>query len=305
MRRIFTFGETILDIIFKNGAPVAARPGGAMLNTAVSLGRCGLPVNLISEISDDIVGAWILDFLNKNRVKTDHLHIYQDGATPIAIATLDDAGEASYSFYKPYPKERLSRKFPELTSEDILLFGSFYSVTPEIRPKVAKFICSAKDRGALIIYDPNIRANHAGKIKELRHLIDENLKMADIVRASNVDLENIFNTSNLEECIDKIVDYDNILILTRGENEVSLVSGKNRIHKTPDKITLVSTIGAGDSFNAGMIYGICQNHIDNSNKSQMSESIYHSLLHAGLDFAGSCCQSFDNYISEDFATQLR
>ena len=43
MRKIYAIGETVFDIIFKNGQPQAAKPGGAMLNSAVSLGRMGLP----------------------------------------------------------------------------------------------------------------------------------------------------------------------------------------------------------------------------------------------------------------------
>ena len=66
MRRIFAIGETVYDIIFKGTQPVSAKPGGAMLNTAVSLGRLNLPVHFISEYGYDIVGDIINNFLNKN-----------------------------------------------------------------------------------------------------------------------------------------------------------------------------------------------------------------------------------------------
>ena len=63
MKKIYTIGETVYDIIFKNCQPIAAKAGGSMLNSSVSLGRLGLPVSFISEIGKDQVGGFIFVFL--------------------------------------------------------------------------------------------------------------------------------------------------------------------------------------------------------------------------------------------------
>jgi len=73
MRKIYGIGETVFDIIFKNEQPQAAKAGGAMLNSTVSLGRIGLPVSLISEYAGDNVGKLIDSFLTANGVGTDHV----------------------------------------------------------------------------------------------------------------------------------------------------------------------------------------------------------------------------------------
>ncbi|MFH0842373.1 MAG: PfkB family carbohydrate kinase, partial [Bacteroidota bacterium] len=86
MRKIYGIGETLLDIIFKNSQPQAAKPGGAMLNSTVSLGRIGLPVYLISEYADDDVGSMIDNFLHENGVGTTYVDHYKDGKTALAIA---------------------------------------------------------------------------------------------------------------------------------------------------------------------------------------------------------------------------
>jgi len=79
MRKIYTIGETVLDILFKNNMPVTAKAGGACLNSAVTLGRIGLPVYFIGEYGMDEVGNFINSFLKDNGVSTDYVYRYYDG----------------------------------------------------------------------------------------------------------------------------------------------------------------------------------------------------------------------------------
>lgn len=79
MRKVYAIGESLVDIIFRNGHPQAAKAGGSMLNTAVSIGRIGLPVFLITEYANDDVGNLIDGFLNENNVSTRHTARFDDG----------------------------------------------------------------------------------------------------------------------------------------------------------------------------------------------------------------------------------
>ena len=160
MRKIYTIGETLYDIIFQNNQPIASKPGGAMLNTAVTLGRLQLSVNLISEYSDDPVGEKIETFLEENHVQTDHIYKYHDGQTAIALAFLDKDNNASYTFYKSYPAERLNIRIPEFQKDDILIFGSFFALNFEVRDKLLDLLQKAREQGAIILYDPNFRSPH-------------------------------------------------------------------------------------------------------------------------------------------------
>ena len=63
MRKVIGIGETILDIIFRNGQPTAAVPGGSVFNGIMSLARTGIPVSFISETGNDRVGNTILQFM--------------------------------------------------------------------------------------------------------------------------------------------------------------------------------------------------------------------------------------------------
>ena len=86
MRRVFGFGETVLDIIFKDGQPVAAKPGGSVLNSFVSLGRLGWNPFFISEYANDDVGELIDTFLTGNGVNTHYVNRFSDGKSALALA---------------------------------------------------------------------------------------------------------------------------------------------------------------------------------------------------------------------------
>ena len=74
MRKVIGIGETILDIIFHNGQPTTAVPGGSVFNCIVSLARAGVPVNFISETGNDQVGKNILQFMKENKVGTEYIN---------------------------------------------------------------------------------------------------------------------------------------------------------------------------------------------------------------------------------------
>lgn len=100
MRKVIGIGETILDIIFHNGQPTTAVPGGSVFNCIVSLARAGVPVNFISETGNDQVGKNILQFMKENKVGTEYINVFPDGKSPISLAFLDDCSDAEYLFIK-------------------------------------------------------------------------------------------------------------------------------------------------------------------------------------------------------------
>ncbi|GAI19718.1 unnamed protein product, partial [marine sediment metagenome] len=158
-----------------------------MLNSAVTLGRLRLPVNHISEYSDDPVGEKIETFLEENHVQTDHIYKYHDGQTAIALAFLDKDNNASYTFYKSYPAERLNIRIPEFKNDDILIFGSIFALNFDVRNKLLDLLQKAREQGAIILYDPNFRSPHQEELPSLKPVILQNMSFADIVRGSDED----------------------------------------------------------------------------------------------------------------------
>ena len=305
MRKIYGIGETVLDIIFKDGQPQAAKAGGSVLNSVVSMGRMDLPVSFISEYGQDDVGDLIDRFLKDNGVDTSSVHRFHDGSTSLALAFLNEKNDAHYTFYKDFPEKRLDINFPVVEKDDIVQCGSFYAIWPEIREKFKKFIRTAKDKGALVLYDPNFRNTHVSELDILKPLIIENMKMTSLLRGSDEDFKNIFGAVNIDEAWEVVKEYCNCLVYTANVEGVYVrttsFSGKFPVKK----IKPVSTIGAGDNFNAGMTTSIFQNNIKNGQLEQLNEKEWTKIISTAVDFATHVCLSYENYISKEFAKELK
>ena len=305
MRRVIGIGETILDILFKNNRPTAAVPGGSVFNGLISLGRAGVNVTFISEVGGDRVGNIILDFMRANGVSTDNVNVYPDRKSPVSLAFLNEKNDAEYSFYKDYPNLRLDMQMPEITSEDIVMFGSFYAITPQLRDKVRELLDKAREVGAIIYYDVNFRSSHANEAIKLMPTILENFEYADIVRGSVEDFGNMFKLSDADKIYkDKIAFYCPRFICTNGGEGLCLRTKSVSKDYPVTQIETVSTIGAGDNFNAGLVFGLLKSRIRRSDLDELTEADWDKIVASGMSFSREVCMSIDNYISKEFAATL-
>ena len=305
MRKIYGIGETVFDIIFKSGQPQAAKAGGAMLNSTVSLGRIGLPVSFISEYANDNVGEIIDNFLQENGVGTDFIDHFKEGKTKLALAFLNEKNDASYTFYQDYPEQRLNIKFPGIIKDDIILCGSIYAITYEIRKKFMDLISMAKKNGAIVIYDPNFRPSHSSDLDKLLPLIVENMQNAKLIRGSDEDFKNIFGAATPDEAWKVVSKYCNCMVYTANAEGVFVRTISYSGRFSVKAIKPVSTIGAGDNFNAGMMAAIYRNQITGDQLDKMGEESWSKVISMGVDFATNVCLSYENYISEEFAGELK
>ena len=306
MRKVIGIGETVLDIIFKQGQPIGAVPGGSVFNGIISLGRAGIPALFISETGNDRVGQHIIQFARDNGVNADNINVFPDSKSPVSLAFLNDNNDAEYLFYKDHPHDQLDFAYPDVQADDIVMFGSFYAVNPVIRPQVAGYLEYARQRGAILYYDVNFRAAHQGEVMKITPNLLENLEMADIVRGSREDFSVLFNKDDAERVYNaEISFYCRKFIYTRGAEPVALIAeGIRKYYPVVDTPT-VSTIGAGDNFNAGLVFGmmrhgITREHILNG----LSEEQWDQIIHWAQVFSANCCQSINNSISPEFGKSL-
>ena len=305
MRKVIGIGETILDILFKNNQPTAAVPGGSVFNGLVSLGRAGVNVTFISEVGGDHVGDIILNFMEENGISTDSVIVYPDRKSPVSLAFLNERNDAEYSFYKDYPSLRLDVDMPEITSDDIVMFGSFYAVTPQLRDKVKELLEKARQAGAIIYYDVNFRSTHAHEAIKLMPTILENFEYADIVRGSGEDFGNMFGMTDADSVYQhKVSFYCPRFICTNGGDGLCLRTKTLKKDYPVKSIQTVSTIGAGDNFNAGLVFGLLKNRIRKADFDELTEADWDKIVASGMSFSREVCTSLDNYISKEFAASL-
>lgn len=301
MRKIYAIGETVLDILFKNDLPFTARAGGACLNSAVTLGRLKMPVHFIGEYGLDEVGNFIDNFLKENNVSTEFVYRYYDGKSALALAFLNENKDASYDFYKIYPHKRLNIQFPEIQPNDIVLFGSMYAITPEVRPKLIELIHHANRNKAIVIYDPNFRKIQLHELQKLKPMIIDNIKHADIVRGSNEDFSFIFGVKDADETYEDIKTLAPNLLYTASRTGVFLRTPGYAAEFPVKHIDPISTIGAGDSFNAGIAYSLFKQDISYKDLHHLGEGSWKTIVNTAIEFATHVCLNYDNYISKDFA----
>ena len=308
MRKVIGIGETVLDIIFKNDQPVGAVPGGSVFNSLISLGRCGIKAAFISETGNDRVGRTILDFLTKNGVDNTCVYVYPDSKSPLSLAFLNEHNDAEYIFYKDHPNDRLDFSYPDVQPDDIVLFGSYYAVNPVIRPQVMGFLEYARQHGAILYYDVNFRASHKNEVMKLTPNILENLEMADIVRGSTEDFEVMFHKSDPDIIYrTQVAFYTKRFICTQGSEPVELraENGLKKQYPVTKSDNVVSTIGAGDNFNAGFAYGLLRYGIRRDDIEQgLTEQQWDNIIQCALQFSAEACKSLNNYVSPDFGTSM-
>jgi fructokinase len=303
MRNIFGIGETVLDIIFKQGQPVAAKAGGSVLNAFVTLGRLGHRVYFISEYSTDQVGELIDQFLNENNVSTRFVNRYREGKSTLALAFLDEQNNASYSFYKDYPEVRLPHLPQSLGKEDVIMFGSIYAITTAVRNPLITVLEKARSAGALVLYDPNFRAAHLHELEALKPMIVENLSYADIIRGSDEDFRHIFNAMNSDEAYEAVQAYCPNLVYTANKEGVFIHSLNSSYHLPVERIEPVSTIGAGDNFNAGIVHALVRLGIRAPALRDLGREGWEVIAGNGIRLATHVCLSYENYISREFAAE--
>lgn len=302
MRKIIGVGETILDIIFKNNQPAQAVPGGSIFNGLVTLGRLQVPTAFVSELGNDKVGRVILDFMKENNITTDHVDCFPDGQSPIALAFLNDQNDAEYMFYKDYSSQRLDVALPRINPDDILIFGSFYALNPTLRKKMIEILEYARERKAIIYYDPNFRKSHNDEAIKLMTSLIENLEFADIVRGSDEDFLNLYKMSDISAIYkNKIRFYCPNFICTQAANGVTLHTKSGETHFDVPSIEAKSTIGAGDNFNAGILFGLLKYEVLRADLDNLSADLWAKIIQCGIDFSTEVCQSYENYVSTEFA----
>ncbi|MBR5706150.1 MAG: carbohydrate kinase [Bacteroidaceae bacterium] len=305
MRKIFGIGETIYDILFRQGQPVAAVPGGSVFNGLISLGRTGLDCTFITEIGADLVGQNILAFMQENGINTDYVSCYQGKKTAISLAFLDENNDAHYSFYKDYPNNRLDFEMPFIQENDIVAFGAYFALNPVLKDKVRPFLNQAKQQGAILYYDLNFRDNHAHEVESLRDTFKQNFALADIVRGSHEDFINVYGHDDCHMIYEEISEYCPRFICTRGKDGVLVIDHGKEYNFSSRPIVPVSTIGAGDNFNAGVLYGIYRNNICRENLDSLSEEDWSRLIGYGIEFGSEACMSTSNYVSTEFAERYK
>lgn len=250
---ILCCGEALIDMLPRQTtdgtAGFAPHAGGSVFNTAIALGRLGAPVQFFSGLSSDLFGAILQRELEASGVDSSPAAM-SDRPTTLAFVTLTD-GHASYAFYDENTAGRMLAvaDLPQ-TDADALFFGGISLVVePCGAAYEALMLREAATRVTMI--DPNIRPSFVTDEGAYRARLTRMLEAADIIKTSDEDLEWITGTADAQALLQTT--GARVVLLTRGSEGVTVVTPRGHFDVAAQKATVVDTVGAGDTFSAGVL----------------------------------------------------
>ncbi|CAD0187088.1 2-dehydro-3-deoxygluconokinase [Ruegeria sp. THAF57] len=257
---ILCCGEALIDMI---ASPTVSgeqgfvpHSGGAIFNTAIALGRLGVPSGMLTGLSSDMFGQQLGRSLQASHVDTSHV-IETDRPTTLAFVQLKD-GHATYSFLDENSAGRM------LTPEDMpsqlpavsaLYFGGISLACEPCADAYASLLDQHGSEKAVML-DPNIRPSFITDQTRYRTRLNAMIAQADIVKVSDEDLDWII--PGPESLTDKISlllkEGPAVVIVTKGsEGAVGYLADGRSTSVPVKKVEVVDTVGAGDTFNAGVL----------------------------------------------------
>ncbi|TMM54768.1 carbohydrate kinase family protein [Sulfitobacter sabulilitoris] len=257
---ILCCGEALIDMIptptVSGRDGFVPHAGGAVFNTAVALGRLGVRTGMLTGLSSDMFGRQLADALKASHVDTSHV-ITSDRPTTLAFVRLQD-GHATYSFYDENTAGRMLTPddLPELSAQvSSLYFGGIsLACEPGARTYATLLAREAKDRAVML--DPNIRPRFIQDAAGYRARLDRMMALADIVKVSDEDLHWIVPAPlSLNEKVAVVLDKGPgvVIVTCGGDGATGFMADGTEVTVPATRVEIVDTVGAGDTFNAGVL----------------------------------------------------
>lgn len=283
MSRVLVVGESLVDVVRKNGNEIA-QPGGSPLNVAVGLRRLGVPAMLDSSFGADMHGVAIAQHLEASGVTVTPGTVHK-GSTSIAEATIGADGAATYRFaiaWDPAPFTPTPGSFAAIHT------GSIAAILEPGATRVEKLLVAMR-HDATITFDPNVRPQLMGSPEAARARIESFVAMADVVKASDEDLAWLYPDTTLDEVMKLWREMGpSLVVVTRGGDGADAVSESGTVHVDAPVTTVVDTIGAGDSFMAALIAALDDRGLLGGGQRDELRAIDVSTIRGVVEFATRC-----------------
>lgn len=252
--RALVIGEALVDVVVHAGGRREEHPGGSPANVALGLGRLGRPVDLLTWLAHDAYGGRLKSHLESSGVRllTGNRSAL---ATPVAIARLDEHGQATYDF-------DLTWDLPTAWEGDdaaplVVHTGSIATTLRPGGPAVLRAVTARRSTSTLT-YDPNARPALMGTPAQARGTVEEFVRVADVIKASEGDLLWLYPGQKPDDIAMRWARSGvAIVVVTHGEKGAfAATHGGAQLRVPAPQVSVVDTVGAGDSFMSGLIDGL-------------------------------------------------
>ena len=269
MNDVITIGDALITFNPQAKGPMKyvntfeRKVGGAELNFAIGCARLGLQTGWVSRLGNDEFGKYILNFVRGEGIDTGEVKLVDGYPTSLYFKEiLEDGSGRSFYYRSNSPTDTLTE---ETLNEEYIknakvlhITGVFLAVNKDknigLIKKAAKI---AKENGVLVSMDPNIRLRLWTK-EEVKAAIHELLPYVDILLTGDEEADILFDTMETDKIIEEAKKLGiSYVAIKQGENGAVGYHDGEFIDAPPVKAKkVVDTVGAGDGFDAGFVYGI-------------------------------------------------
>ena len=255
---ILCSGEALIDMLpretTRGEKAFAPHAGGSVFNTSIALSRLGIDTGFFSGLSDDLFGRMLSDVLEADGVDTSFV-ARSDRPITLAFVTLTD-GHAKYDFYDENTAGRMLSPddLPEVGDHvDAVFFGGISLV---VEPCATAYEALMKREAPMRVtmIDPNVRQSFIKDEAVYRARLDRMIALADIVKLSDEDLAWLAGHEDIDKAAtDMLSRGPKLICITRGAEGVTGFTAERQVTVAAQRVEVVDTVGAGDTFNAGCL----------------------------------------------------
>ncbi len=250
---IVVVGEALVDLVIDPQGHVTAALGGAPFNTARACGRLGAEVAFVGAISVDRFGSMLVDQLECDGVATSFLPRCE-APTTLAAAELDDRGSATYRFYFEGTSAPSLATVVGEPRPSVLFTGGLALVLEPMADLAESSASEAADRGAAVMVDVNCRPLIVPRRKPYVERVERVMRRADIVKVSDEDLAYLQPGVAPRDAARAVLALGaRAVLLTAGADAVHVLTRDGETEVPVPPVTVVDSIGAGDSFGGGFL----------------------------------------------------
>ncbi|HIW94029.1 MAG TPA: carbohydrate kinase [Candidatus Flavonifractor merdipullorum] len=258
MTDLIAVGEVLIDLTQTGVGDAgvrqyAANPGGAPANVAVAAARLGAKAGFVGKVGQDAFGGALRQVLVDNGVDVSGLYDTAAAPTTLAVVSLDEKGDRSFTFYRapgadtlltPEEAEQALTEAPKF-----LHFGSVSLTADPARSATLAAAQKAKAMGVLVSYDPNYRANLWPDEATAKRWMKEPVGLCDVIKLSEEELPLLTGTDDLMEGTRQLVEQGITLVLVTLGDAGAFYRVGETTGQVPGVATKVAdTNGAGDTF---------------------------------------------------------
>ncbi len=264
MREIVVCGEALVDVVqqrhdARGSAPDGLAPlqpalGGGPFNVAITLGRLGSAVSLLSAVSTDTYGDAIVDALRSAGVGTTWVQ-RRAQPTSLAVATIADDGSARYSFYVEGTADRAVADPGDLPpTVSAMTFGTLSLVLEPGASVYENLMRRARAEGRVVVLDPNIRPAVIDDPDDYRRRFRGWMTDVDLVKLSDEDASWLADGPAGSTAEDWLADGVAAVVTTAGSSGITVRTTADEVSIPAPAVDVVDTIGAGDSVLGGLVH---------------------------------------------------